>query len=204
MEIKGLDYNTQRETLPMPEYGREIQNMIDYAVALPDKEDRQHCAETIITIMERMFPQVRDNADYEHKLWDHLAIMSHFKLDIEYPFEVTKEEQLKKKPAPIKYPMTKINLRQYGHLLDALFEKLKTMPEGGERDELIRLTANQMKRNLLLWNHGSMDEEKVASDLARFTDGNVQLDIDNFKFAKVNDKGSQGSSDSRSKRSKKK
>jgi hypothetical protein len=188
MNIKGMDYNTQREQLPMPEYGRSIQNMVDIAVSLPTKTERQRCAESIIRIMEIMFPQMRESLDYEQKLWDHLAIMSRFQLDIDYPFEVTKEEQLKQKPGQMKYPMLRINQKHYGHLIDELFEKLKTMPDGDERDELIRLTANQMKRNLFAWNHGSMDDEKVASDLARFTDGKIQLDLDNFKFEVVKEK----------------
>lgn len=190
MNIKGMDYNTQRESLPMPEYGRSIQKMVDIAVALSTKAERQKCAETIIKIMEIMFPQMRESVDYQQKLWDHLAIMSHFKLDIDYPFEVTKEEQLKQKPGQMKYPMNKINQKHYGHLIDELFEKLKDMPKGAERNELIRLTANQMKRNLYGWNHGSMDDEKVASDLNKFTDGKVQIDLDNFKFETIKDKTS--------------
>lgn len=183
-----MDYNTQRKSLPMPEYGRSIQNMVDFAVALPTKIERQRCGESIIRVMEIMFPQMRESADYEQKLWDHLAIMSRFQLDIDYPFEVTKEEQLKRKPGQMKYPMSHINQKHYGHLIDELFDKLKTMPDCDERDELIRLTANQMKRNLSAWNHGSMDDEKVASDIARFTDNKVQLDLDNFKFETIKEK----------------
>lgn len=182
-----MDYNTQRESLPMPEYGRSIQNMVDIAVGLPTKEERQKCANTIIRIMEIMFPQMRESADYKQKLWDHLAIMSRFQLDIDYPYEVTKEEQLKKKPGQMVYPMNKINQKHYGHLLDELFEKLKTMPAGKQRDELTRLTANQMKRDLNAWNHGSIDNEKVAADLARFTDGKIQLDLDSFRFEAIRD-----------------
>ena len=185
MNIKGLDYNTKREHLEMPEYGRGVQNMINYAIGLTDKTKKQKCAETIVKIMEIMFPQVRESADYEQKLWDHLAIMSHFKLDIDYPFEVTKEDEFYKKPQPMKYPMTKIRQRQYGHLIEELFDKLKVMPNGNERDELIRLTANQMKRNLASYNHGTMDDEKIADDLARYTDGKVQLDLDTFKFSDI-------------------
>jgi hypothetical protein len=183
MNITGMDYNTKREKLTMPEYGREVQNMVDYAINIPERDKRQKCAETIIKIMETMFPQMRESADYEQKLWDHLAIMSHFKLDIDYPYEVTSEEELTKRPHAMPYPMTKIRQRQYGHMIEELFDKLKNMPEGKERDELIRLTANQMKRNLTSYNHGTMDDEKIADDLARYTDGKVKLDLDTFKFS---------------------
>lgn len=88
MNIEGLDYNTQREQLILPEYGREVQSMVDYALSLPDKEERQRCAESIIVIMDRMFPQNHENPDYKQKLWDHLAIMSNFQLDIDWPYDI--------------------------------------------------------------------------------------------------------------------
>ena len=160
MNIKGLDYNTQREKLILPEYGREVQNMVDHAISLPTKEERQRCAETIIRIMDRMFPQNRDNADYEQKLWDHLAIMSGFQLDIDYPYDVSSAMKIATKPQPLDYPMQEIPVRHYGHLIFEAFDKLKSMPPGEEREELTRITANQMKRNL-------------------------QLDLSTFKFERV-------------------
>ncbi len=185
MNIEGLDYNTQREKLNLPEYGREIQKMVDYAVGLKTKAERQRCAETIVAIMGRMVPQNQEDANYEQKLWDHLAIMSDFKLDIDYPFDVSEAKKIAAKPQPLEYPMKKIPVKHYGNLVFELFDRLKGMPDGAERDELIRQTANQMKRNLMQWSHGSSDDEKVASDLARYTDGKVQLDLDQFKFNTV-------------------
>ena len=185
MNIKGLDYNTQREQLILPEYGREIQNMVDYAVSLPTKQERQHCAETIIGIMDRMYPQNRGNADHQQKLWDHLALMSKFKLDIDYPYDVSQAATISRKPEAMGYPMKDIPVRHYGKMMFEIFEKLKTMPAGEERDELVRVTANQMKQNLYQWSHGSADDEKVISDMARFTDGKIQIDIDTFKFDKI-------------------
>ena len=182
MNIEGLDYNTQREQLIQPEYGREVQKMVEYAVSLNDKEERQLCAKTIISIMERMFPQSKENADYKQKLWDHLAIMSDFKLDIDYPVDISKAKSMEQKPQPIGYSKEKNQVKHYGSLVFQLFERLKTMPAGKERDALTKLTANQMKRNLIQWSHGSNDDEKIISDLARFTDGIIQLDLDKFKF----------------------
>ena len=182
MNIEGLDYNTQREQLIQPEYGREVQKMVEYAVSLNDKEERQLCAKTIISIMERMFPQSKENADYKQKLWDHLAIMSDFKLDIDYPVDISKAKSMEQKPQPIGYSKEKNPVKHYGSLVFQLFERLKTMPAGKERDALTKLTANQMKRNLIQWSHGSNDDEKIISDMARFTDGIIQLDLDKFKF----------------------
>jgi hypothetical protein len=186
MNIKGLDYNTQRETLLMPEYGREIQRMIDHAITLPDKEERLRCAKTIVRLMATKVPQIRDNNDFEQTLWDHLYLMSHKQLDIEWPFDISEAEKFHNKPQPMQLPQGDIRLRHYGRLVCELLNKLKEMPEGDERDELIRLTANQMKRDLIQWGHGSMDDEKVADDMARLTDGAVQLDLNHFTFERVN------------------
>ncbi|MBR3400170.1 MAG: DUF4290 domain-containing protein [Prevotella sp.] len=182
MNIEGLDYNTQREKLVMPEYGREVQNMVDYAMTLESKQERQRCANTIIKVMGQMVPKNKESIDHERKLWDHLAIMSGFKLDIDYPYDVSGALKIATKPEPMEYPMQKIPVRHYGKMMFELFEKLKTMPAGKERDQLTCLTANQMKHNLSQWGHGSNDDEKIASDLARFTDGVIQLDLATFKF----------------------
>lgn len=192
MDIKGLDYNTQREKLLMPEYGREIQKMVDLAVSLPTKDERNRCARNIIGQMEQKNPLIRDSKDYEQTLWDHLYLMSHKQLDIDWPYDVSAAEKILSKPQPMAHPVHdgKAQLRHYGRLMTEVFEKLKTMPEGPQRDELVRQTANQMKRDLMAWGHGSIDDEKVANDLARFTDGKIQLDLANFRFERVSNGGS--------------
>jgi len=189
MEIKGLDYNTQREKLVMPEYGREIQKMVEIAVGLPTKEERMTCAKAIIRQMENKNPQIRESVDYQQTLWDHLFLMSHKQLDIDWPFDVSNAEKILTRPKPMEHPKGEgqSHLRHYGRLMTEVFEKLKTMPEGDERDELVRITANQMKRDLATWGHGSMDDEKVADDLARFTDGKIQIDLSTFRFERPSD-----------------
>ncbi|MBQ7423123.1 MAG: DUF4290 domain-containing protein [Prevotella sp.] len=202
MNIQGMDYNTQRERLLMSEYGREIQQMVDYAIGLPTKEERQRCAEKIIETMAHMVQQQGGaKEELTQKLWDHLAFISRFQLDIDYPVDISNANSISTKPDPLGYPMKDIPVRHYGQMLFDMFEKLKTMPEGEERDELVRLTANQMNRNLQLWGQGSNNEEKVASDLARFTDGKIQLDIDTFVFDYTSDKQpSQGDTGKKRKR----
>ena len=182
MDIQGLDYNTQREKLLMPEYGREIQKMVDYAIGLPTKEERLRCARSIVKLMLTKVPQIRDNANYEQTLWDHLYLMSDKRLDIDWPYDVSGAEKIHSKPKTIPLPQSRIRLRHYGRLMEELMEKVKTMPAGEERDELVRQAAIQMKRDLLTWGNGSVDDEKVADDLARFTDGVIQLDLSMFQF----------------------
>lgn len=188
MNIEGLDYNTQREKLVLPEYGRDIQKMVDHAMTLPTKEERQQCAESIVAIMGRMYPQNGDRKMREQKLWDHLALMSNFLLDIDYPYDVSEAKNITTKPAPMGYPMRDIPVRHYGSMVFELFQKLKTMEPGEERDALVCLTANQMKRSLLQWSRGSADDAKVAADLAHYTDGVIQLDLSTFKFEKINER----------------
>lgn len=200
MKIKGLDYNTQRERLVLPEYGREVQQMVDYCVSLADRNERQHCAASIVAIMERMIPRTGDINEYRHKLWDHLALMSGFKLDIDYPYDITQAHRMLEKPKPMAYPMKRIPVRHYGNMMFELFDILKTMPDDPQRKELTRLAANQMKRDLIQWGHGSSDNEKVASDIAGYTDGAIQIDLGNFKFDRMD--ASQRNNDKKQRRRK--
>ena len=166
-----MQYNTQREQLVMPEYGRGIQYMVDLAVSLPDKEERQRCANTIV-------------ADFELRLWNHLAKISRYKLDIDYPVEIVPEQEALEHPKPLHYPMQKIRRRHYGHLVESALKYAQTLPEGDERTALVGMVANQMKQNLFVWNRDSMDENLVMQDIKRYTDGQLQLQPD-FQFASV-------------------
>lgn len=177
-----MDYNTDREHLILPEYGRNVQNMVDYAVTIPDRAERQRCAETIVKVMGMIQPEQLNSPDGERVLWDHLARMSHYKLDIDYPVPITPAEELEAKPDPVPYPMTKIKMRHYGHLLEELMHKLGEMTDGPERDRLIELTANQMRKDLFYWNKDAFNEAKIAKDLALYTDGHVQIDDSQLHF----------------------
>ena len=161
-----MNYNTQREKMPMPEYGRAVQEMVEYA---------QHCANTIINIMGSMFPTLRDVPDFQGKLWDHLAFMSDYKLDIDYPCEITRLEKSKQIPEHINYPAGDIRYRHYGHLLPSMVKVAVNMPEGPERSQLVRLLAVQMKKDLMTWNKEMVSDERIADDLAYFSHGRLNL-----------------------------
>lgn len=179
-----MQYNTQREQLIMPEYGRGIQYMVDLAVSLPDKEERQRCANTIVAIMGRIQPDNTNAADAEIRLWNHLAKISRYKLDIDYPVEIVPEQEALEHPKPLHYPMQKIRRRHYGHLVESALQYAQTLPDGEERTALVGMVANQMKQNLFVWNRDSMDENLVMQDIKRYTDGQLQLQSD-FHFASV-------------------
>ena len=185
MDIKGLDYNTKRETLLLPEYGREIQRMVDYAIGCPTRDERNACANTIVRMMGTKVPNATETNDGIRALWDHLYIMGRGQLDIDWPYDMSEAVKITQKPQPMPIRKNHVKLRHYGHLVEECFDILKTMPNGRERDKLIYLTANQMKRDLAIWGRGTMDDERVADDLARFTDGCVQLDINNMQLERV-------------------
>lgn len=169
----------------MPEYGRSVQDMVQLAMTLPEKEQRQACAKHIVKTMEQLHPMQMAKEDVTHKLWNHLARISGYKLDIDYPVEIVAEEQAKKHPDPLPYPMKKIRRKHYGVLIEQALELAMQMPEGMERDELVRRAANQMKQNLFVWNKDSMDANVIAQDIARYTNGKIQLDLNTFHFAPV-------------------
>ena len=171
-----MQYNTQQKKLPLPEYGRSIQNMVDYALTITDRVERQKCANTIISIMGNMFPHLRDIPDYTHKLWDHLAIMSGFKLDIDYPYEAIRKENLDTRPDAIPYPNTKIRYRHYGRTLEELIKKATEFPEGNEKNILIALIVNHMKKDYTSWNKDTIDDAKINNDLMELSNGKLRLD----------------------------
>ncbi len=175
-----MEYNTQRRRLPLPEYGRSVQNMVDHALTITDRAERQRCANTIINIMGGMFPHLRDVPDFKHKLWDHLAIMSDFKLDIDYPFEVVKKEELAVKPASIPYPHKRIRYRHYGRFLQELVQKAVELENEAERKHLINLLAIQMKRSFTNWNKDGVEEQKIVDDLREYSDGKIDLKVEDL------------------------
>lgn len=192
-------YNTQREKLVLPEYGRTIQEMVDICVKIEDRAERQRCAESIVSIMTTMNPNVQQQPDYEHKLWDQLAILSNYQLDIDYPFEIVKPEEIAAKPKPLKYPMHRIRYRHYGHLTEEFARRLKEMPDGADQKTLTSMLANFMKRSLYNWNRDAMDERKVRTDLEHYTDNKATLS-DDFHFASVSNGHLPGSNASKKKR----
>ena len=196
-----MTYNTQREKMILPEYGRTIQEMVDICLQIEDRNERQLCAETIVEIMMTMNPNLRQQPDYEHKLWDQLAILSDYKLDIDYPYEVIKREEMDAKPKPLKYPMQRIRFRHYGHLTEAFMKELKEMPDGPERQRLTEMIANYMKRSLYNWNRDAMDERKVAADVDYYTEGNVSVP-EGMRYASVSNGHLPGSNASKKRRRK--
>ena len=169
--------------MELPEYGRSVQNMVDHALTIEDREERQRCANTIVNIMGGMFPHLRDVPDFKHKLWDHLAIMADFKLDIDYPFEIVKREELEMKPGKIAYPDKAIRYRHYGRFLESMIKKLSEMEEGEEKQALLQLLAVQMKKNLNNWNKEGIEDQKIVDDLREYSNGTIDLKVEDLRLS---------------------
>lgn len=182
-----MKYNTEEKRLALPEYGRNIQNMVDYCITIADREERKRCANTIINVMGNLFPHLRDVNDFKHILWDHLAIMSDFKLDIDYPYEIVKKENLNTRPPRIPYSNSRFHYRHYGKTLELMIQKATTYPDGTEKDQLIKLLATQMKKSFLTWNKETVDDRKIFKDLDELSDGKIILDEEEHKLLESRD-----------------
>ena len=182
-----MKYNTKEKQLVLPEYGRNIQNMVNYCVSIPEKEERIKCANAIISIMGNMFPHLRDVNDFKHILWDHLAIMSDFTLDIDYPYEVVKKEDLYIKPKKLPYNQGPIAYKHYGKNLEDMIHKATEYAEGEEKECLKNMLANHMKKSFLTWNKEVVDDRKIFDDLEFLSDGQIVLTEDSHKLAESKD-----------------
>ena len=170
-----MDYNTQREKLKLTEYGRCIQDMVNYAKSLDDRQERQRCAYTIIDLMANMQKFTGNADDFYQKLWNHLAYISDYQLDIDYPVEIQHIDKQETHRDTVPYPQKRIARRHYGSIIEQLTKKLMEMEPGKERDKQTKLIANQMKLALAKWNSNALDDEKILSDLAEYTDGKISL-----------------------------
>lgn len=172
------DYNTKAKKLQLPEYGRHIQNMVDYCVDLKDRDERKRCAEMIVNTMSSFFPNQKEREDYWQVLWDHLYIMSGFKLDIDFPYEVSTAEQYNCRPAAHLPSHQNIppRYRHYGHSIDKMIDIVLKMPKGPERDEYEKLIAIQMKRDYIVWNKNNVANTRIFTDLFEMSKGEIYLD----------------------------
>ena len=172
------DYNTQRSKMIIPEYGRNIQKMIEYAVQLEDKEERNRASRAIIAIMGNLNPHLRDVSDFKHKLWDHLFIISDFKLDIDSPYEKPTPEVLAEKPKPVPYSEYNIKYKHYGKIIELLIKEASGFEEGPEKEMLIKLIANHMKKCYLTWNREVVNDELIFEDLNKLSGGTLKVPED--------------------------
>lgn len=163
-----MDYNTQRKKLQLPEYGRHIQTMVDYLLTIKDKTKRTEQAYSVINVMGNLNPQLRDVPDFRHKLWDHLAIMADFKLDIDSPYPLPDRAKFMSKPEKVPYSTGKILARHYGKSVEKMISKIKEIEDHDQRRAMIALTANHMKKSYLTWNRDSVEDSQIINDINNY------------------------------------
>ncbi len=175
-----MQYNTKRERLTIPEYGRHVQNMINHAISIPTKKEQQECVDSIIAYMGQMNPHLRDVKEFTHKLWDHLHIMSNFSLNVTSPYPKPQIEKLAEKPSSIEYPGKKIKFSYYGGTIPEMI-KTAIMLKEPEKEIMTGMIANQMKKSYILFNESSVDNNIIKLHLKQLSDGALTL-ADDFQF----------------------
>lgn len=170
----------------IPEYGRSVQKMVDYALAIKDRDERNRVARSIIKIMGQLNPHLRDTEDYNHKLWAHLFIISDFKLDVDSPYPKPSRETFQTKPDIVPYPQSKIRYGHYGKSIEKLIKAGIEMEEGPEKVEYIKMLANLMKRTFLTWNRNTVEDETIIKQLDELSEGQLKL-AENEQLAQVSD-----------------
>lgn len=173
-----MTYNSVREDLAIPEYGRAIHQMVAHALSLTDREERTKCAAAIVSVMGNVVPQEGEGEDVQKKLWDQLHIMADYQLDVDAPFEQPAREERSKAPGRMAYPDEKSRLGHYGKLTRELVSKALEYPEGEERNVLIVTIANLMKRHFLTWNRGTVENAFIAEQIKELSGGKLTLPED--------------------------
>ena len=173
--IEDLEYNTERVHLIIPEYGRHIQKMVDHAISLEDKEARNKCAKSIISVMGNLNPHLRDVPDFQHKLWDQLFIISDFNLDVDSPYPKPSREELAERPEHLGYPQNYPKYRFYGNNIKRMIDVANSWEDGDMKDALVLTIANHMKKSFLNWNKDTVEDSVIFQHLVELSDGKINL-----------------------------
>lgn len=189
-----FDYNTTRSELILAEYGRNVQNMVKYICELEDRQERNRYAQAVIDLMGFLNPHLRDVADFKHKLWDHLHIISGYKIDVDSPYPKPTPEAASVKPPHIGYPQQKIRYKHYGKTVEALIEKAKGLEEPERKAAMVQGIANFMKMAYVTWNKDNVADETILKNLAELSGGQLQLEenvnLNKVEFKPVNNRPS--------------
>lgn len=173
--LDQLEYNTERPKLIIPEYGRHIQKMVDHAITIEDREERNKVAKSIIAVMGNLNPHLRDVPDFQPMLWDQLFIISDFKLDVDSPFPIPEKEVLMQRPDPLGYPQNHPKYRFYGNNIKRMIDVANEWEEGEKKEALILTIANHMKKSYLNWNKDTVEDDVIFGHLFELSGGKINL-----------------------------
>jgi len=174
--IENLEYNSDREDLIIPEYGRHIHKMVNQAIECNNKGERNNMAKAIIGVMGNLNPHLRDVPDFQHKLWDQLFIMSQFKLDVDSPYPKPSKEIFEQKPEKLKYPQNHPKYRFYGNNIKKMIDVAVSWEDGEMKSQLVYVIANHMKKCFLNWNKDTVEDSVIYEHLFELSNGKISLD----------------------------
>lgn len=183
----SFDYNTSRKKLALPEYGRHIHKLVDHIVSIQDRTERNLATKALINVMGNLNPHLRDVADFKHKLWDHLAIISDFKLDIDSPYPTPTKAILTEKPRIVPYNQNSIRYKHYGKVIEMMVNKATEMEEGEEKKVFIETLANLMKKQYLTWNREAVNDSNIFKDLSEISKGKINVSVQDLKLSETRD-----------------
>ncbi len=173
--VDDIEYNSERPKLIIPEYGRHIQKMIDYATSIEDRDERNKIAQAIIGVMGNLNPHLRDVTDFQHKLWDQLFIISDFKLDVDSPYPKPTAELLAERPESLEYPQNHPKYRFYGNNIKRMIDVCAGWEDGEMKDALKYTIANHMKKSFLNWNKDTVEDDVIFNHLFELSNGEIDL-----------------------------
>ncbi len=172
------DYNSSRKKLILPEYGRNIQKMVNHIKTIEDRDERNKAAKTVIGVMGNLHPHLRDVNDFKHKLWDHLTVISDFDLDIDAPYPMPAPESLQTKPEKVPYSQHRIKKKHYGRSIVLMIDKAVALEPGEEKDDLVKLICYHMKKSYLTWNREAVTDEAIFADMKTLSGGVLEATPD--------------------------
>lgn len=180
-----LSYNTEKPKLHIPEYGRNVQNMINYAKQIESREERNLAAAAIIDVMGQLNPHLRDVEDYNHKLWTHLFIMSDFKIDVDSPYEIPTPEKLHERPQIMKYPRNRAKFGHFGYYSEEMIKGAAKLEDKEEKQYLTEVLANMLKKDYLVFHTENVENSAIVSHLDQMSGGKLKIE-DNSIFKSTN------------------
>ena len=174
-QARKLDYNTEREKMNMPEYGRNVLKMVDSLKDIEDKQKRTEQARSIVRVMEILNPQVHTVEDWEHKLWDHLFAIAGYDLDVDSPYPIPAKEDRQVPPMRIPLRTKPIKATHYGRNIESIIDLIASEPEGEQKNTMLRRLAFYMRQQYLIWNKDSVEDATIFHDIEILSDHKIKV-----------------------------
>lgn len=183
--VNVLEYNTHREKMTLPEYGRLVQKLVENVKQIPDREKRSQQAKAVVRIMELLNPAIHQQENWEHTLWDNLFIIADYDLDIDSPFPVPQKKEVEAVPRVIPVQKKPVKATHYGRNIESIIELIAAREDGEEKTAMIRDLAIYMRTQYLIWNKDSVEDRTIFNDIEKLSDGRIKVP-EGLELAQIN------------------